>query len=153
MVRSSKLVTCVSTHSQSCPTLCDSMDYSSPGSSIHGIFQAKILEWVDISFSNGSSRPRGQTHATWEAPLSYLHYNNYLTTPMMKMACSFMRWQEQVSKQKQELKKKKCRYIWFTTKTDMRSQWDRIRVQIKISFLKRWKIKAHFNLWTVLGIS
>ena len=138
---------------QSCPTLCDSMDYSSPGSSIHGIFQAKILEWVDISFSNGSSRPRGQTHATWEAPLSYLHYNNYLTTAMMKMAGSFLRWQEQVSKQKQELKKKKCRYIWFTTKTDMRSQWDRIRVQIKISFLKRWKIKAHFNLWTVLGIS
>ena len=94
MVRSSKLVTCVSTHSQSCPTLCDSMDYSSPGSSIHGIFQAKILEWVDISFSNGSSRPRGQTHATWEAPLSYLHYNNYLTTAMMKMAGSFLRWQE-----------------------------------------------------------
>ena len=152
MVRSSKLVTCVSTCFQSCLTLCDSMDYSLPGSSIHGIFQAKILEWVDISFSKGSSRPRGQTHATWEAPLSYLHYNNYLTTAMMKMAGSFQRWQEQVSKQKQELEKK-CRYIWFTIKTDMRSQWVRIRVQIKISFLKRWKIKAHFNLWTVLGIS
>ena len=31
---------------QSCPTLCDSMDYSSPGSSVHGIFQASILEWI-----------------------------------------------------------------------------------------------------------
>ena len=36
---------------QSCLTLCDPMNYSLPGSSIHGIFQARILEWVSISFS------------------------------------------------------------------------------------------------------
>ena len=36
---------------QSCPTLCDSMDCSLPGSSIHGIFQARVLEWVAIAFS------------------------------------------------------------------------------------------------------
>ena len=35
---------------QSSPTLCDPMDYSLPGSSIHGIFQARVLEWVVISF-------------------------------------------------------------------------------------------------------
>ena len=35
---------------QSCPTLCDPMDYSLPGSSVHGIFEARILEWVAISF-------------------------------------------------------------------------------------------------------
>ena len=40
---------------QLCPTLCDHMDYSPPGSSVHGIFQARILEWVAISFSTGSS--------------------------------------------------------------------------------------------------
>ena len=40
---------------QSCPTLCDPMDCSLPGSSIHRIFQAKVLEWVAISFSRGSS--------------------------------------------------------------------------------------------------
>ena len=34
---------------QSCPTLCDPMDHSLPGSSVHGIFQARILEWVAIS--------------------------------------------------------------------------------------------------------
>ena len=34
---------------QSCPTLCDLMDYSVPGSSVHGILQARILEWVAIS--------------------------------------------------------------------------------------------------------
>ena len=42
-------------------TLCDPMDYSLPGSSIHGIFQARILERVATSFSRGSSRPRDQT--------------------------------------------------------------------------------------------
>ena len=40
---------------QSCPILCDPMDCSSPGPSVHGILQAKILEWVAITFSRGSS--------------------------------------------------------------------------------------------------
>ena len=43
---------------QSCRTLCDPMDYSLPGSSVHGIFQARVLEWVAISCSRGSSWPR-----------------------------------------------------------------------------------------------
>ena len=47
---------------QSCLTLCDPMDCSLPGSSIHGIFQARVLEWVAISFSRGSSQSRNQTH-------------------------------------------------------------------------------------------
>ena len=46
---------------QSCPTLCDPMDYSPAGSSVHGISQAGILEWVAISCSRGSSQPRDQT--------------------------------------------------------------------------------------------
>ena len=37
---------------QSCPTLCDPMDCNLPGSSVHGIFQAIVLEWIAISFSN-----------------------------------------------------------------------------------------------------
>ena len=45
---------------QLCPTLCDPLDCSPPGSSVHGIFQARILEWVAISF-RGSSWPRHQT--------------------------------------------------------------------------------------------
>ena len=40
---------------QSCPTLCNPVDYSLPGSSVHGILQARILEWAAISFSRGSS--------------------------------------------------------------------------------------------------
>ena len=47
---------------QSCLTLCNPMEYSLPGSSVHGIFQARVLEWIAISFSRGSSRPRDRTH-------------------------------------------------------------------------------------------
>ena len=62
-----------------CVIICDRMDYSLYGSSVHGIFQARILEWVAISYSRGSSWPRDQTHVsrigkrilyhwvTWEA--------------------------------------------------------------------------------------
>ena len=50
---------------QSCPTLCISMDYSLPGASVHGILQARLLEWVAISFSGGSSLPRDQTHISY----------------------------------------------------------------------------------------
>ena len=44
---------------------CDSMNYSLPGSSIHGIPQARLLEWVAISFSRGSSQPRDWTFISW----------------------------------------------------------------------------------------
>ena len=46
---------------QLCLTLFDPMDHSLPGSSIHGILQTRILEWVAIPFSRGSSRHRDQT--------------------------------------------------------------------------------------------
>ena len=46
---------------QSCPILFNSMDYSLPGSSVHGILQARILEWVATSSSRGSSQPRDRT--------------------------------------------------------------------------------------------
>ena len=49
---------------QSCPTLCDHMNGSLPGSAIHGIFQARILDWAAISFSRGSSQPRDRTRVS-----------------------------------------------------------------------------------------
>ena len=48
----------VSAVTQSCPTLCDPVDCSPPGSSVHGILQVRILEWVAISSSREASRPR-----------------------------------------------------------------------------------------------
>ena len=74
---------CVYMLLQSCPTLCHPVDYNPPGSSVHGVLQARILEWVVMPSSRGSSRPRGQSHmsclrhwqmvsfttsATWEVP-------------------------------------------------------------------------------------
>ena len=56
-----KLLYCV----QSCPTLCDPLDCSPPGSSAHGIVQASMLQQVAISSSRGSSPPRDQTHISY----------------------------------------------------------------------------------------
>ena len=52
---------CVLSQFQSCPTLCDPMDYSLPGSSVHEILQARILEWVAMASFRGSSQPRDRT--------------------------------------------------------------------------------------------
>jgi len=65
MARLSCVCVCVCTHMPaqllSTVQLCDSMDYSLPSSSVHGIFQARILEWVGMPPSRGSSRPRDWT--------------------------------------------------------------------------------------------
>ena len=57
------MVSCSGSVTQSCPTLCDLMDCSAPGSSVHGVSWARILEWVAISFSNGQWR-RKSTSST-----------------------------------------------------------------------------------------
>ena len=56
---------------QLCLNLCNSMDYSPPGSSAHGIIQAGILKWVAISFSRGSSWPRDRTQVSHIADKSF----------------------------------------------------------------------------------
>ena len=53
---------------QLCLTLCDPMDRNLPGSSVHGILQARILQWVATPFSRGSSQPRDGTQ---ESDVSY----------------------------------------------------------------------------------
>ena len=52
---------------QLCPTLCYLTDCSPPGSSVHGILQARILKWLDIPFSRGSSLPRDRTQVSYIA--------------------------------------------------------------------------------------
>ena len=59
-----KLKVCVCLVTQSWLSLCDPMDCSLPGSSVYGIFQARILEWVAIPYSRGSSQYRDQTCIT-----------------------------------------------------------------------------------------
>ena len=61
---------------QSCLTLCDPMDYSLPGSSVRGILQARILEWVAISFSRGSSQPRDRTRVSCIVGRRFYHLSH-----------------------------------------------------------------------------
>ena len=58
-----------------CPTLCDPMDCGPPGSSVHGVLQARILEWVAISLFRGSSQPRDRTR------VSYIAGRFFITEP------------------------------------------------------------------------
>ena len=58
---------------KSCLTHCDPMDYSLPGSSVHGILQARILEWVAMPFSRVSSWPKDQTHLSYVSCVGELH--------------------------------------------------------------------------------
>ena len=61
---------------QSCPTLCDPIDCSLPGSSVHGIFQAIVLEWISISFSRGSSQPTAQTRVSRIVDRRFYHLSH-----------------------------------------------------------------------------
>ena len=91
---------------QLCPTFCDPVDCSPPGSSPRGILQARTLEWVAIPFSRQSSRPRDRTQvscvscfgcrfftasATWEAQK---HHNCCHTLPLLRTVlfqnCTFI---------------------------------------------------------------
>ena len=66
---------------QSCHTLCDTMDWSPPGSSVHGIFQARILEWVGISFSSINGRQQLKDSVTSRdrrRELSYVILNFFI---------------------------------------------------------------------------
>ena len=61
---------CCAKSLQSCSTLCDPMDCSPPGSSVHGILQARILEWVAMPSSRGSSWPRNWTCTSYVSSIS-----------------------------------------------------------------------------------
>ena len=86
---------------QSCPTLCDSMNCSLPGSSVHWIFPARILEWFAISFSRGSSRFRDQAHASclcrqilyhWTTREAQFHFTYVKKETMRNLIIFFKVW-------------------------------------------------------------
>ena len=91
------------------PTLCNPMDHSPPGSSVHGILQARILEWVAISSSRGSSWPRDRTciscigrwslypWTTWEA-----HYSYYFSHSSPSLSGICMMCAERISEKERE---------------------------------------------------
>ena len=83
-----KISVCLLTKSfQSCPTLCDPMDCNPPGSSVYGILQVRILEWVAMPSSRGSFQPRDRTHISDISCIGrwVLYYSHHLGSPL-KMA-------------------------------------------------------------------
>ena len=68
---------------------CNPMDWSPPGSSVHGIFQARIQEWITISFSKGSSWPRDRTHVSMSPALQV----DSLSLPKMHLSPKRRLWQ------------------------------------------------------------
>ena len=79
------ILMCVHIHSlQSCLTLCNPMDYSLPGSSVHGFLKARIVEWVAMPSSRASSQPRDRTPS-----LCLLHWqvNSLPLAPPRKPRC------------------------------------------------------------------
>ena len=100
---------CACSVPQSRPTRCDPMDCSPPGSSVHGILQARILEWVAMPFSSGPSRP-------WESNLGLLHWQED-SLPLRHLG---------IVKKKKKKKKLKlfnaCRRVWLVcTKSPVHS--------------------------------
>ena len=87
---------------QSCPTLCSSTDHSPPGSSVHGILQARILQWVAVPFFRGSSQPRDQTQVS--------HIAGRLFTIWAKRKPIFFQGQP-------EIRKTQSFYSWLPLKT------------------------------------
>ena len=79
---------------QSCPTLCDPMDCSPPGSSVHGILQARILERVAMPSSRGSSQPRDGNHLSYISCNGGEFFNHYhpLVEKAMATRSSTLAW-------------------------------------------------------------
>ena len=75
---------------QSCLTLCNHMGCSPPGSSVHGIFQARILEVGDISSSRVSSQPRDWTHISWISFIGRQNLYHWATSEAQGVSRSVM---------------------------------------------------------------
>ena len=74
---------------QPSPTLCDPLDCSLPGSSVHGISQARVLEWVAIPFSRGSSRPRDGTPVSWVTCIARWILYHWATRKLYLLLCTW----------------------------------------------------------------
>ena len=101
----------------SCPALCSPMDYSHAGSSVCGILQARILEWVVISLSRGSSRPRNWTpgHLHCRQILYWLSYEGdvimWYTFNWYEAVCQLYLCKIFLKSNKHQIKKNK-KQIW-----------------------------------------
>ena len=109
----------------SCFWLCDPMDYSLPGSSVHGTLQAKILEWVAVPFSTGSSQPRNQPRVTCVAGRFLM---SWATRETLKLAAK-LKWEQPI--------------LWIVLVLRFRSAQSRM---VAASHMWLFKIKFKLNM-------
>ena len=117
---------------QLCPTLWGSMDCSSPGSSVHGILRARILEWVAIPFSRGSSWPRDQTWVFCIANIFFTIWAHQ-ESPIKGLGHCIFNWQ----KKKLAREKKKLICMDMHESTQMKWLIKQLRLGAYISNLKK----------------
>ena len=72
------------------PTPCDSMDHSPPGSSVHGILQARFLEWIAMPSSRGSSRPRDPTQVSYISCTGGFFTTSTTSEAPQQLGCHFL---------------------------------------------------------------
>ena len=114
-------------------TLCDPMHSSPPGSSVHGILQARILEWVAISSSRRSSQPRDQTHISYVSCIGkrILSHQHHLWSP--RCGCS-------TSNREEEGDSFRCSYVSVKSEGKYYSMW--FILCIKLSYFKTLQVKC-----------
>ena len=95
---------------QPCLTLCNPMDCNRPGSSVHGILQARILEWVAMPFSRGSSQPKDQTPGLLHCRqiLYHLSHKGSPTITAKWGQCRFMKFPTLYSQERMKSQHLQC---------------------------------------------
>ena len=106
---------------QLCPTLCDPMDCSPPSSSIHGIFQARVLEWGAIAFS-GQWRNMWQTWRKYER-YAWQHSHFWPTLPIFSVAGFFRSRVWKANELVSVVKKQKIKGVWPMSLTSSQASW------------------------------
>ena len=129
---------------QSCSTLCNLVDYSPLGSSVHGILQARILEWVAISFSRGSSWPRIE-------PRSPTLQADTLTSEPPGKPSNYFRQETKSTWQLNQVKKVEIKHNIRTTAKTLMVYEEETQEYIYLSFPVTQSC-LFVTLWTVCGL-
>ena len=141
---------------QSCLTPCDAMDCSSPGSSVYGILQARILEWVAMPSSRVSSWPRDRTCVSFDSSIAGGFFNSWATREIPYM-CTYthayevwcpealLRPRNTLKLVSREYKKDFCSCLrilvifnWMNLRSSFKEYWS----QTEFDSLKPWKLSS-----------
>ena len=117
---------------QLCLTLWDPTDYSPPGSSVHRILQARILEWVAIPFSRGSSHPRDQTRVSHTADRFFAVWATKITIYSCRQQRRSIKWFLAIKDYvfpKNETDKKPTKYCLIYLSGNLKIWWPKTRFE------------------------